>query len=152
MSAIQFSKTIMPAEWGVFEVILAGWSESKNQPCAYHLRGYAEGGWPAFHVREVTRFRSPSDPAHIKFVFEPDNPGGSGLALVRMQREKKHPVILSNGHVSDVVYRVAAGFCQHTTVARDGIMMRILERWPDKIGEVANAGVAGIWSERTARN
>jgi hypothetical protein len=61
-----------------------------------------------------------SDRSIIDMKFDADRPAESGLAIMQAQREK---------------FRVIGGWCQMTTIKPDSIETRILERWPDRIGE-----------------
>jgi hypothetical protein len=69
-----------------------------------------------------------NDRSIIDLKFDADRSAESGLAIMRAQREK---------------FRVIGGWCQMTTIKPDQIETRILERWPDKIGERINPVVAG---------
>jgi hypothetical protein len=73
-----------------------------------------------YEMTECSDFMSPG----VSDVqFDADRPAESGLAIMLAQREK---------------FGVIGGWCQMTTVRANHIETRILERWPDKIGELIN--------------
>ena len=73
------------------------------------------------------------DDSITRFKFDPERPGESGLEIMRAQRLKKFSP-LGNVGVKHSTYYAIGGFCQHTKICRDGISVKVLERWPDKIG------------------
>ena len=115
--------------WGAFEVIIAGWSDRDDAPAAHVLTGHAKEGWPAYRCRPVTRFQTPM--GDISFRINRADPAGSGLKLMEEQRRKKFELVGGSKPVFAI-----GGFCQHTVVSRDGLSMKILKRWPDKIGQL----------------
>jgi hypothetical protein len=121
-----------PSDWGQFELIVLGWSEAQNGPVAYHLSGYAKGDQPAWHFQEVTRFRAPNDPSFREVEFDPENAAEFGLALMEEQRNTPFAVPTARPlppGLGPMRYRVVHGFCQHTSIDRAGIHMRVLKHW-----------------------
>lgn len=116
----------VPAQWRDTEIVLAGWSPSKDEPVAMVFVSV-----DGFEGREVTRFIRP---AVGNLSIDPGNIAQSGLELMRAQRAATFMVY--DGKVigftkCTVRRRVVHGFCQHTVVRRGHIETRVLERWPD---------------------
>jgi|GEM_PF-1749387 hypothetical protein len=122
--------------WGEYTFGLAGWSPKQNSPAFFVV---ASGPGKEVAAVPATKYYSPAavfdgvDDSITRFKFDPERPGESGLAIMRAQRLKKFSP-LGNVGVKHSLYHAIAGFCQHTIVSRDGISVKILERWPDKIG------------------
>ena len=123
--------------FGHFTAGLAGWSAKQGRPAFGCVRTFAEDV-PAFELQRATRYISPSqahgyDGSILSLPFDPARPAESGLAIMQAQREKRFRSI--NGSDQHKLYHAVGGFCQHTTVTRDGISIAVLERWPDEIGK-----------------
>jgi hypothetical protein len=123
-----------PNLWGDdYTFGLAGWSPSRNAPAFFSVKGGEEVAVPA------TKYYSPAavfdgvDDSITRFKFDPERPGESGLAIMRAQRLKKFSP-LGNVGAKHGTYFAIGGFAQYTKICRDGINIKILERWPDQIG------------------
>lgn len=133
--------------WGEYTFGLAGWSPKQNAPAFFSVKGAAGNGQEVAAV-PATKYYSPSavvegfDDSITRFKFDPERPGESGLEIMRAQRLKKFPP-LGNVGVKHHLYHAIGGFCQHTIVSRDGISVKVLERWPDKIGSTVMPVPAG---------
>jgi hypothetical protein len=121
-----------------FEVIIAGWSDARG-PEAYLLPTHDRYGGRPFEtvpLEGVTCF--PNDetvhPEIVKVLagLQADDvdPERHGLAIMEIQRA--HPFVHEG--FSDRFCSVG-GFAQLTTIRPDGIVSRILRRWPDVVGE-----------------
>jgi hypothetical protein len=126
-----------PNLWGDdYTFGLAGWSPKQNAPAFFVVESAAGQDVAAV---PATKYYSPAavfegvDDSITRFKFDPERPGESGLAIMRAQRLKKF-LPLGNVGVKHSLYYAIGGFCQHTSISRDGISVKILERWPDKIG------------------
>lgn len=120
-------------DWGVFDVILAGWSEATG-PIIRLCKSYEDGGWPAYTRKEPTGYMRPA----LEFKHTRDGspnkrwetvPPEWGLNILRLQRTT--PCVDPAGNQRFVVH----GFAQHSHVGPQGISMRVLEHWPDAIGK-----------------
>jgi hypothetical protein len=117
------------------EFVVAGWSESHGAD-AFTISRDDKGAWIVTDTGDV--LMAPGDdsiqqaalaalPAGVTCAAEMDA-ARDGLAMVRAQRDAR---LLENG-------RSAVGaFVQLTTVTRDGISTRILERWLEDWGDLA---------------
>lgn len=131
-----------PKDWGLFNIVIAGWSDYQNRPTAHAIRGFGNLESAAFKLRELTRFRAPRNLVVDGMPFDPADPVESGLAIVREQRRQKFAV-RSVATTKDAAatlaqrledqnqigFQIVHGFCQHTRVDRDGVHTKILERW-----------------------
>jgi hypothetical protein len=70
--------------------------------------------------------------------FEAELPGGQNVSPDEMKKNLKATRMEDRTDA----HRVVGRFCQHTIITRDSTTMRVLERWPDKIGERINPVVA----------
>lgn len=115
-----------------FEIIVVGWSEARERFEAYELPnhdGTSLGGtWALQNVSEG--LISPGDPGlldRLEGKVDLDalaDPVTDGLEIMRQQR-------LCLGEYAGRNDVVAVGaFCQLTTVTREAMTTRILERWP----------------------
>lgn len=120
-------------QWGTFNVVLAGWSIRDDKPRAVLFSSAARDGNPKNFAKPITRFQSPMvTPA---FEFDRENAAKCGARLVNDQRSNKFsPDDPSHGPAGGI-YGIG-GFLQYTRVSRDGVEIKVLDRWPDKIGEV----------------
>lgn len=142
IEAVPANTPLIPPDWGQFECVLAGWSESKDAPTAFLVREFAHQGVPAFSAVEIERHYSPMAPNMEHHYWKPHDIAGSGLELLRAQHKMKFAV-RSGGHderkkvpgsfmgEDPKTFNVVGGFAQHTRVDRDGITIRVLERWND---------------------
>lgn len=130
------------ADWGQFEAILAGWSDFKDAPQAFLVREFVHQGVPAFTATEITEHYAPFAPGMQYHRWNRDDIAGSGLELLRAQHAMKFPVASGPQSKREMVegsfslaepktFSVVGGFAQHTRVDRDGITVRVLERWDD---------------------
>ncbi len=106
-------------------LVIAGYSKRTDAPGLYCLQTVAGIGIKPFEITPCPAFINPyaadeNDRQIADMDFDSERPSESGLAIMRAQRVK---------------FGVIGGWCQMTTVTRDGIETRVLERWPDKIGE-----------------
>jgi hypothetical protein len=119
--------------WGEYTFGLAGWSPKQNAPAFFSVKNSVANGAAV----PATKYYSPSavfegvDDSITRFKFDPERPGESGLEIMGAQRLKKFPILGGDKYST---YHAIGGFCQHTIVSRDGISVKVLERWPDKIG------------------
>ncbi len=100
------------------EILLAGWSEREGQPVAWFVSEIERPGLAAFTVTRIYGLASPETDIPLTHDMDPATDG------LRIMREQRGCPDLPVG-----------GFCQITTVYRDRIETRILERWPDGVGE-----------------
>jgi hypothetical protein len=113
---------------------LAGWSPKKNAPAFFVV---ASGPGKEVAAEPATKYYSPAavfegvDDSITRFKFDPERPGESGLEIMRAQRLKKFPILGGDKYST---HHAIGGFAQHTVISRDGISVKVLERWPDKIG------------------
>ena len=127
-----------PDMWGEYTFALAGWSPKQNAPAFFSVKSVAGNGEEVAAV-PATKYYNPAaavegfDDSITRFKFDPERPGESGLEIMRAQRLKKFAP-LGNVGVKYSTYYAIGGFCQHTIVSRDGISVKVLEHWPDKIG------------------
>jgi hypothetical protein len=121
-----------PDMWGdEFTFGLAGWSPAQNAPAFFVVS--AVGNGQELAAVPATKYYSPSavfegDTSITGIKFDPDRPGESGLEILRAQRRTKFRP-LGNVGVKYSTYYAIGGFAQHTVVSRDGISVKILERW-----------------------
>jgi hypothetical protein len=146
-----------PNMWGdEFTFGLAGWSPKQNAPAFFVVKSAANGQKLA--AVPATKFYSPAavfegvDDSITRFKFDPERPGESGLEIMRAQRLKKFSP-LGNVGVKHSLYYAIGGFCQHTVISRDGIGVKVLEHWPDKIGSTVmpvqpRSSVSGTFGTR----
>jgi hypothetical protein len=126
-----------PNMWGdEYTFALAGWSPKQNAPAFFVVS--AVGNGQELAAVPATKYYSPSaafesDTSITGIKFDPDRPGESGLEIMRAQRLKKFSPLGKVG-VQHSTYYAIGGWCQHSIVSRDGISVKILERWPDRIG------------------
>lgn len=144
-------------DYGLFnpiELILAGWSESRDQPECYVIetsdatptgmsddaaeaaRGSAWFPEPFKLTRLPWLVNGPAAPMEVvaaawyRGIKIDDEPAAVVMTLRKMLEMQRHSLF------DDGSYWVG-GFGQLTTVRPDGIVQRILQRWPeDKIGEL----------------
>jgi cold shock CspA family protein len=127
-----------PDLWGEYIFGLAGWSQKQNAPAFFSVKNAAGDGQEITAV-PATKFYSPSavfegaDDSITRFKFDPGRPGESGLAIMQAQRLQKFSP-LGNVGVKHSMYHAIGGFCQYTKISRDGILVKVLERWSDQIG------------------
>ncbi|KFC68442.1 hypothetical protein FF80_01882 [Devosia sp. LC5] len=112
-----------------FEAVLAGWSESADEPQVWVVQN-AANNTPAYVPRQVSETTTPYNLAIGAVVLDPSDPVTYGLSVLEKQRSEKWDT--ANGSRS---IHAVGGFAQHTIVDRSGIKTRVLRRWPDKVGE-----------------
>jgi hypothetical protein len=129
------------------EIFIAGWSESNNRPEAYFLCSDDRHGFEPwqFHPipQDVTVAPLPS-PEELKaggfdLSMNPANfdPVRHGVMVMEVQRKMK----LQPSPYGDECHIVGAFACL-TEITKDGISQKIIKRWPDKMGEMIDPGVA----------
>ncbi|MBU4529769.1 MAG: hypothetical protein KUA43_08830 [Hoeflea sp.] len=120
----------MPKGLGFFETVIAGWSERADRPQAYAMdRGF--GGLDASRPMQTRKvYRKPDHPELPK-TKRTEHVEADGLSLMEDQRR----LLFGSHDAPGLEAHAVGGFCQMTTVTRDGISMKILRRWPDFIGE-----------------
>jgi hypothetical protein len=130
VSAIIQREQTAALTFGNFELLIAGFSEASNLPEAHVLYGYQKNGWPRFRIERFSR-QYVNLPARIP-AFEPERPAESGLAIMEAQR-----ATLMGAHdaPSAVEMHSVGGAAQLTTLTRNGIMIRVLKRWNDTLGQ-----------------
>ncbi|WP_159012449.1 hypothetical protein [Bradyrhizobium sp. S69] len=117
-----------PDQFEGFRIVIAG-------PGSLFCIQADEGiGTKPFEMTECPVFITPAavdenDRSIIDMKFDAEQPAQSGLAIMRAQREK---------------FAVIGGWCQMTTIKPNHIETRILERWPDKIGERINPEIRSV--------
>lgn len=112
------------------ELVVAGWSKSKDELQAHAIAGFSDNGRPAFEMRPVTKFLRPYGGSLVGVAFDPACPSESGLAIMEEQRCSKWK---PHGAWTDI--HAVGGFCQHTILTRDEVTTRVIRRWPDVVGE-----------------
>jgi hypothetical protein len=132
-----------------FEVVVAGWSETKGADCYIlptHDR-YGEAFSPVA-IEGVTCLPSDEilqpeiEALLVGLVADDVDPEVQGLAIMEMQRA--HPVVHLVDQLGDLTpRRSVGGFAQLTTIRPDGITSKILRRWPDVVGERLGLQVDG---------
>ncbi len=115
------------------EFLLAGWSDKENRPAAFILYLHEHEGHAPFHYMPITRFKSPVDSSIAVMAFDPSAPEQSGLAIMRRQRQTAFPVDAIAG---GALHHAVGGQCQYTTITRETLTMKVIERWPDEVGRV----------------
>lgn len=112
------------------EVIVAGWSHERDQPECYLIDSKAGGDLtPA-----PDGYFSPMEPdmgrrlsAGGWNLYDEKNDARALLDLMRCQRAERFAI----GHGPEVA--PLGVFAQHTVLTRDGIISRIVERWPEDV-------------------
>jgi hypothetical protein len=122
-----------------FELVVAGWSEARQaMECHYLTNADPYGTGIALwqmHPRPHGMISPAGDELEERFAaagVNPDrmvDPVEDGLPLMREQRAYKAPLAPGAPPIHHI-----GGFCQLTTVRRHDVTVRILERWPDRIG------------------
>jgi len=121
----------VPADASVLELWLAGWSHEREAMEIWTLSDADRPGVPAFDLHEVIAAINPLDDRLMRDIetcgldIENGAPEALGLEITRMQRDRAWPVAHSGRMVESV-----GAFVQVTTLHRDRIETRILERWP----------------------
>ena len=115
-------------------IALAGWSESRDKPALFTVTTFDRFEAKAFEPVPATRFLNPAGFCDLQ-SFEPQRPTETGLAMMRSIRCTKFDALSTPDRRN--IFGVG-GWCQHTVVARDNISTRVIERWPDRIGQQIN--------------
>lgn len=118
-------------DWGATLLMLMGWSETLAAPDAIVVRVSDNDGYTAFQPVKVTAFRHP---AADDIPFDPQFAERDGLALMEAQRRMELQAIVNPAWLGHYV----GGFCQQTVVTAQGIQIKNLKTWPDRIGKVIN--------------
>lgn len=117
-----------------FEVVVAGWSESRGQPEAYLVRSADLGRVSMLGSEHV----SPANDILVERM-KGEFPGSTqadlrtidvARRLMELQREIRVEQVEGQGKICGV-----GGFCQVTTITPAAIMTGIVRRWPDVVGE-----------------
>jgi hypothetical protein len=125
------------AMWGEYTFGLAGWSPKQSAPAFFSVKNDGANGQEV--AVPATKYYNPAavfdvgDDSITRFKFDPERPGESGLEIMRAQRLTRFSP-LGNVGVKHSRYFAIGGFAQYTKICRDGISIKILERWPDQIG------------------
>ncbi|MGE0524379.1 MAG: hypothetical protein AB7O60_15265 [Variibacter sp.] len=117
----------------------AGWSAERGRPEAYLLYNHETCGLPRWQMIPIPSgagMIQPSDDALLARLrnrgFDPAggafDPVAHGAGIMREQR---FPFRRPDGR--EIV--AVGGFAQHTMLTRDAITTRVVERWPDRVGE-----------------
>lgn len=120
----------LPEGLRTLELVIAGWSSSRDRAEIWSLANFDRPGVAAFELLELMAAVQPMDDrllADIKAagldLLESDAEE-LGLAVTRMQRDREWP-----SSDSERPFRSVGAFCQMTVLAREGITTRIVERW-----------------------
>jgi hypothetical protein len=141
-----------------FEMIVAGWSAEQNAPEAYVIYAVDDAYTPA----DMTAEERTQLPEPFKFCRLPNAIYGPRITDEDMLRSglpgidvndapenavdlMRHAIEVQRHHVPDVIEEgegthFVGGFVQLTTVTPNGITQRVLDRWPDEIGETIKPG------------
>lgn len=124
------------------EIIIAGFSESRDQPETWVVSSCERGGLEPFVLTpapaaivapgldpSVIRARGFNSEADVLARFDPETDG-----VFYMEQQRLRPTNTTTGGDHGDRF-IIGGFCQLTEITRRGISQRILKRWPDKIGE-----------------
>lgn len=115
---------------GLLEFTIAGWSDERQRMELWSLADVDRPEVQAFTLHEVMAAIRPIDELLMAGLqtagldIETSDPVVLGLALTRLQRDREWG-LLHNGRMIASV----GSFVQMTTLTRDGIETRILERW-----------------------
>lgn len=113
--------------FGTFELVIAGFSESRENPEAYIIRSFPHQGWPEWSVRKISNHTSPK----VQLRFNPDDIKGSGIAIVREQRRW----VCGSSDFKDLRFHAVGGDLQHTKLTREAVVSTVIQRWNDMIGQ-----------------
>ncbi|MFK5596605.1 hypothetical protein ACFZ8E_06320 [Methylobacterium sp. HMF5984] len=120
----------------------AGWSERRQRITAHVVTSEGiPGGLEAWQRGEAWRFINPNPPQLVPGLarrgldlLKPDAiTEDEAASLMRAQRALRMPLRETLGE------SIVGGFMQHTVVTRDEISTRVVERWPDVIGQMIAA-------------
>ncbi|MGH6924588.1 MAG: hypothetical protein ACRED5_12690 [Propylenella sp.] len=124
-----------------FDLVLAGWSEARQQPESYFISTREQPGVPAWSVCELdplagmpmddetaARFEASLTDEERRGVIS--DPVDFLLRLAEAQRQLK----AIQGQMSEATHGVG-GFAQLTIIMPTLIQTSIVRRWPDQIGE-----------------
>lgn len=119
--------------------VMAGWSDRENRILAHAFasRDIPEIGVKAWQRASVWRYLVPNPPRFaltleemgIGLMQEAPLQDADGLAIIRGQRD----LLLDSKQFGRA--RAVGCFAQHTRINRHGVSTRIVEQWPDKVGE-----------------
>jgi|GEM_PF-3082626 len=123
------------------DLVMAGWSESRDRPEAYVLTSFGRNGlsaWQFYPITEAVALPGPSEEAAIAAGFvEKDqahyDPATDGLKLMQAQRSMRWPVISDSD--AEEEHHLVGGAAVLIEVTKAGINQRIIHRWNDKVGE-----------------
>jgi hypothetical protein len=111
---------------GRCDVVLAGWSENAG-PLIFQTECFFEHN--LFKGRAVERYIRPFvDASQMRF---PDD----GLRLLEKQRGLQFSRPIAGTFGSVTVDGLVGGFAQETRIDAEGIKIRVLKRWDDKLSE-----------------
>lgn len=137
-----------------FELVVAGWSTKRNKPESYLVAGvepeFRQGrkrkAWELLELPEVLIAPRIGDAqiGSIRWTVpesaETFQPEVDGLKLLEAQRRLRGA---SDGHPQRGLAHRIGGFIQLATISPDGIVSRILQRWPDEVGRKIEPGGTG---------
>jgi hypothetical protein len=119
-----------------FDVVVAGISETAG-PDAYLICSHTRYGgvqpWTTVQLAELTTLPGDLD-IRARFIdrvphdIEAFDPERDGLTVLEAQRAA--PI----EHAGDKSFVGVGGFAQVTSITRDGIVTKVIHRWPDEIG------------------
>ncbi|MCO5156684.1 MAG: hypothetical protein M9945_07990 [Aquamicrobium sp.] len=114
------------------EIVIGGWSESRDRYEAYALATMSHNGQPAFTLRPVTRYLRPYPSATISALFDPAYGARDGMAILSAQRDAPGEGV--DGHLAG---RAVGAFGQWSHLSRDGLMTRCIGTWPEDLAKIA---------------
>lgn len=135
----ELERTMRPRVGDAFdhhELVLAGWSESRDRGEVYFEQGHAE---PRRVLRECTEVLvlGPDPDKHWAALqgkaaqFDPER---DGLPIFEEMRARRMTLDATRPEAAEG--HGVGGFVDVTTITRDGLSKRILHRWPeDRVGE-----------------
>ncbi|MEY9191869.1 hypothetical protein [Bradyrhizobium ottawaense] len=122
------AKTVGLSMTGRCDVVLAGWSDTDG-PSIFVTECYFDHG--IFKKRKVERYIRPSIDESSQMQFPRD-----GLLLLERQYAAKFHRAAEGTFGGATVGGLVGGFAQHTQVDAEGIRIKVLKRWPDRIEQL----------------
>jgi len=133
---------VSPEQWAQSDIGLIGWSESRDRPEAYMSLGNRDPkiapAIGSLSPCDVGVFAGGSDDMAKAFVdgvrASPDSFDAEidGLAIMEVLRREALP--LGDAHDASFGHCVG-GYVELATVARTGVAIRTIHKWPDEIGK-----------------
>lgn len=123
-----------PLPWIVYSILLAGWSERRQQLELYELNS-AEPPNGAEIIVSAGGSPNEADEATVafcsRFAEHPDTFDVRRDGIGFMQQARRHVRQFEIGPPR----HVTGGFVQATRLTRDAVTSAIIHRWPDRVGE-----------------